>query len=180
MKYLTSFFVLLSPLVLVAQLAIPAELQWRLDTMQADIFRPLDSDFRPVKVDGEDYVPAQFAMYSKREKLEIRYYARPKKELGFFAQMPHLDASRVVMNAASNDEDAVTTGHSFGTEDRKTFGADWAKLFTFPPKRGFSDTQYAQMVAIYRENQGMIYIFLLFNDAPDTLDARQIAARFLQ
>ncbi|MEL6275951.1 MAG: hypothetical protein AAFU03_12685 [Bacteroidota bacterium] len=118
-------------------------------------------------------------MYSKQEKLEIRYYLQAESEMGPFVGMPHVAAGRLLIDVSSNDEDAVTTAHSFQGEALATYRADWAKLFTFQPKRRFSDTNFAQMVALYQEGIGMLYVFLLFDKAPDTLDSRQLAIRFI-
>lgn len=178
MNYFYLFCCTFFTLNLNAQIELPELFSTQLKQLNADIFRPLDAGYKTISITGEDYVPAQFAIYSRQEKMEIRYYARTYQELGYFADSPHVDASRIVMNTATNYGELATTVHSFAPEDRKALGADWAKLFTFKPKTGFSQTEYAQMIAIYKENVGIIYIFLLFNDAPETLDSRQVAARF--
>lgn len=167
------------PFWLVAQLYLPDSFQLRLDQMGADIIRPLESDYRPTTAEETAFFPAEYILYSRREKLEIRYHLVPEAEMGPMAGMPHVFTARLVANAGSNDDDAFTSVHRFLGEDFKTFGADWAKLYTFRPKLSLSDHQNAQLVALYREGVGMLYALLLFDKAPDTLEIRQLAARFL-
>ena len=60
--FLLSFFLALN---LNAQLRLPKPLHDRLEQLDADIFRPLDAGYKAIPITGEDYVPAQFAIYSK-------------------------------------------------------------------------------------------------------------------
>ena len=163
-----------------AQLDLPDQFRDQLDSLGADIIRPLDSDYRSVQLAENRFRPADFVMYSRKEKLEIRYYLQPESSMGHYQGMPHIATGRFLIDVSSNDEDAVTTAHSFIGESFATFNADWAKLFTFRPKREFSDTNTAQLVALYREGLGIIYIFLCFDKPPDELDTRQLAARFIE
>lgn len=158
---------------------LPDSFQYQLAELNAAIIRPLDSDFKAINIKSSRFQAPQFVMYSRQEKLEIRYYLQTAAEMGSFQGMPHVASSRLLIDISSNDDDALLTAHSFTDEAFLTFGADWAKLFTFKPKRSFSDTQYAQLVALYKEGRGLIYVCLLFNKPPESLDTRQLAIRFL-
>ena len=149
-----------------------------LDTMELRLNPPLNADFKPVRRRANKYLPDQFVVYSREEKLEMRYSLLPEGEGNRYAGQPHLRSMTTVMNLGSNEEDAVISVHSFGEEEMAVFNADWAKMYTFRPKDSYSDKRMAQLVAIYREGRGMAYAVLLFDKAPATLDGRQLAMRF--
>jgi len=149
-----------------------------LDSMDVRINHPLDADFRLQPNLENDYLKDQLTAYSKREKLEMRFHLRPETGTDPYFQMPHLRAATLVMNLSSNEEDAVTTVHSFGEEEMAIFNADWARMYTFRPKRSYSDRGNAQLVALYKSGRGMAYIILLFREAPTTIEGRQLALRF--
>jgi hypothetical protein len=150
-----------------------------LTAMQLEIIQPLESDYRLVRTTENDLLACPLAIRSRREKLEIRFAVRPAAEMGYLADAPHVAAGTLAANLASNDEDAFLAVHSLAAEAvRELYGADWLKIYTFPPKRSFSESENCQMIALYREGIGMAYIFLLFNRAPDLLDARANALRF--
>ena len=51
-------------------------------------------------------------------------------------------------------------------------------MYTFRPKRSFSDKSQAQLIALYRSGRGLAYTILLFDKAPDPLEGRQLTLRF--
>lgn len=168
---------LLSPLA--AQFDLPVEFVARLDSVDVQFTAPLDSDYREATLRSDcPYLPEHFALRSRRENLELRFHLRPERLDDLYYGRPHLAATTVAMNLGSNDEDAVTAVHQFGDEELAIFNADWARMYTFRPKRSFSSRQQAQLVALYREGRGMAYTVLLFDDAPDTLEGRQLSLRF--
>ncbi|PHI18229.1 hypothetical protein CEQ90_19025 [Lewinellaceae bacterium SD302] len=180
LNFLLLFVLLVAVNNLAGQGPLPQAAANRFDSLGADIIRPFDADFKEVSVARTRFRPAEYAIGSKKEKLEIRYYLQTEKELGHFSGMPHVATGRFLMDVGSNDEDAQTTVHSFQGEQLETYNADWSKLFTFQPKYEFAAYEYAQLVALYKEGRGLIWVILLFNKPPDTLDARQLAARFLE
>ncbi|WP_116126485.1 hypothetical protein [Lewinella sp. IMCC34183] len=170
-------FLLSTPLM--AQLDLPADFQARLDGMDIRFNAPLDSDFRERTLRQDNrWLEDHFAMTSRSEKLELRFHLLPEHEGDTYYQMPHLAATTLAMNLGSNDEDAVTAVHSFGEEELILYGADWARMYTFRPKRSFSDKEQAQLIALYREGRGLAYTILLFDKAPITLEGRQLSLRF--
>ena len=143
--------------------------------------RPLDSDYRTIRTPKNDYLADHFGMYSRDERLEIRFHLIPEDSTDRYFQLPHLRAMTLVMNLTSNADDVPESSSSvisFGDEELEIFGADWAKLFTFRPKRSYSEKRHAQLVATYKEGSGMAYAVLLFDKAPETLEGRQLALRF--
>ncbi|MBB4081071.1 hypothetical protein GGR28_003718 [Lewinella aquimaris] len=178
MKSLLFSLCLLTGLPAFAQMDLPPDFVRLLDSLDIRFTAPLDSDYRERMRHDNDYLIDDYAMASRREKLELRFHIRPEVANDRYYQLPHLAATTLAMNLSSNDEDAVTAVHSFGEEDLELFNADWVRMYTFRPKRSFSDKQQAQLVALYREGRGMAYTILLFDDAPDTLEGRQLSLRF--
>lgn len=174
------FLLLLLPLAttLSAQLTLPPEFSRLLDSLDIRFTTPLDSDYRESLRHDNDYLAHDFAMDSRRERLEVRFHLRPEVETDRYYQLPHLAAATLAMNLGSNEEDAVTAVHSFSEEELDLYGADWARMFTFRPKRSFSSKRQAQLIALYRAGRGLAYTILLFDEAPTTLEGRQLSLRF--
>ena len=175
---LLPFFLLLTA-SLAAQVNLPGEFVHLLDSLDLRFIGPLDSDYRESTLrSNSPYLPEQYALRSRRERLELRFHLRPERRDDRYYGMPHLAATTVAMNLGSNDEDAVTAVHQFGDEELAVLNADWARMYTFRPKRSFSSRQQAQLVAMYRAGRGMAYTVLLFDEAPNTLEGRQLSLRF--
>ncbi len=148
------------------------------ERMGVKIIQPLAGTFRLEEIEENDYLEDRLRVYSKAEKLEMRFAFRAVPAGDIYAGMPHLLAGTLAANLGSNDEDAVTSIHSFGEEELSVFNADWAAMYTFRPKRSYSERANAQLVAIYRGDRGMAYTVLLFDKAPGTLDDRQLSLSF--
>lgn len=174
--YLFLFFFTASSLA--AQLPLTPEFSAMLDSFDLRLNHPDDDDFKLKPNPENDYLADQLTLYSKAEKLEIRFHLRPESERDIYYQRPHMRTGMLVMNLASNDEDAVTTVHAFDEEELITYGADWAKMYTFRPKRSYSPRATAQLIAIYKQGSGLAYTILLFDKAPEALEARQFSLGF--
>lgn len=174
-----------------AQLQSPATTEWLtvLATLP-DTFQNLSNgmnvklddvlrlDFRPRENEENDYLESHLTLHSRHENLELRFHLRPLKANDLLANMVRLRSHTVAMNLASNDEDAVTSVHSFGEEELMAMNADWARMYTFRPKRSYSSRQHAQLVAVYRSDRGLAFAVLLFDKAPPTLEDRQLVLQF--
>ncbi len=174
---LFAFFTALS-LGIGAQFPLSPAFSELLDSLDIRVNHPLESDFRLLANAANDYLESQLTLHSKREKLELRFHLAPERPDHPFAGRPHLQAGHLALNLGSNEEDAVTAVHSFDTEEMAVYNADWARMYTFRPKRSYSAFRQAQLVAIYRVGRGMAYTILLFDEAPNTLEGRQVALRF--
>ena len=161
-----------------AQLRLPPEFEQLLEELDLRFTAPLDSDYREGMRHDNDYLDHHFAMRSRRERLELRFYVQAEDIDDRYYGLPHLAATTLAMNLGSNDEDAVTAVHSFDEEELELYGADWARMYTFRPKRSYSTNKQAQLIALYREGRGLAYTILLFDDAPDDLPGRQLSLRF--
>lgn len=164
--------------ILRAQISTTPSFELLLDSLGVKIIQPLEGSFAVQKNNENDYLDDQLTVYSKREKLEMRFAFRAVAPNDIYAGMPHLLAGTLAVNLGSNDEDAVTSIHSFGEEELAVFNADWAAMYTFRPKRSYSYRANAQLVAIYRKDIGMAYTVLLFDKTPATLDDRQLSLTF--
>ncbi len=179
MKAITLLLLFALPIAAGAQVDLPGDFLVRLDSLDIRFNAPLDSDYKEKTLRDENrWLEDHYTMTSRREKLEVRFHIVPEHEGDRYYGLPHLAATTLAMNLGSNDEDAVTAVHSFGTEEMAVYNADWARMYTFRPKRSFSDKEQAQLIALYREGRGLAYTILLFDDAPDTLDGRQLSLRF--
>jgi len=139
---------------------------------------PFGAEYKVRPKPENDYLADDLTVYSKTEKLEVRLKVLPETERDVYFRRPHLRASMLVLNLASNDEDAVTTLHSFDEEELAVLNADWARMWTFRPKRSYSPRATAQLVAAYKTGRGMFYTILLFDKPPGVLEGRQLLLRF--
>ena len=147
-----------------AQITLPGPFVGLLHDTGIELLLPLEAVYKLVDLEVNDFQPCQVAIYSRQEKIEIRYLVEPYDSNKVAFQLPHVNASRLLMHLASNDEDAVITGHSLDNETLSRTGADWGKAFFFKPKTAFSSRQHCQLTILHKHLQGAIYIFLLFDD----------------
>ena len=176
-RFLTWLFLLL-PVLAGAQFPLSADFQSLLDTFDVRVNHAFDVDFKLYEAFDNPYLREQQRLYSREEKLEMRFVLLPDDPTHVFHQMPHVQAGHLVANLASNEEDAKTTVLSLDEAEMGVLNADWARVFIFRPKRSFSDRKEAQLVASYKQGRGMAYTILLFNRAPGTLLGRQLALRW--
>lgn len=163
---------------LTAQLPLTPAFESLLDSLDVRVNHPFDAGFVVQANPENDYLEHQLTVYSKAEKLEMRFHLRGEDERELYYQRPHLRAAMLAMNLGSNDDDAVTAVHSFGEEELAVLNADWARMWTFRPKRSYSSRSQAQLIAAYKEGRGLMYTVLLFDKAPETLEGRQMMLRF--
>ncbi len=171
----------LGSLPLSAQPELPTDFQSRLDQYQLQFLFAADSDYRPYRYQLNDYQPCDFAMRSRRERLQIRYLIEPLDTNSFMSHLPQMLASRMVTHLAKNEEESVISMHELSEEQTlDEFHADWARIFYFPPKTNFSDYEHCRMLALYKEGVAMAYVFFLFDKPPVQLDQRLLTLQFLE
>ncbi len=152
----------------------------KLQAAKLEFLQPLDAGYKELKSRRNDFQNYDHAIYSRKEKLEIRYLIVPYDSLMPTADLPHLVASQMMINLSNNTE--AFTGSAFSyTEEaaRSDFNADWACEFLFKPKPEFSSKSTCRMLSIHKDEVGTAYVFLLFDKIPELLDARTISLRFL-
>lgn len=162
-----------------AQVDLPPAFRQKLEAARIDFMEPLESGYKDIRVEENDLVDYDFAIRSRKEKMEIRYLIEPSGSGQALASIPHVQCIRVLSTLATNDERYVMSGIDVGAGDlTRRFNADWGKVFFFKPKEGFSAYQNCKMLALFREGQGMAYVFFLFDEAGPELDYRFYALSF--
>ncbi len=175
-------FVLASTVSLLsAQSDLPGNFQARLDQAGLSFIYPVDAGYKHRKNASSPYMESHYTIRSRKEKMEIRYHIQPYDENDPTADYPHINASRMLMHLASNNEDLVMSGINLSEASLKEdYHADWGKLFNFQPKFGFSHYQHCQMLALFREGKGMAYVLFLFDKAGPALEYRKQALEFVE
>ncbi len=161
----------------VAQVDLDPGFQEKLEVAGLEFIEPLEARYKDVRVVRNDFLTYDFAIRSRREGLEIRYYIQPAGETAM--DVPHVDAIRLLTHLATNDERFVMSGLDVSEADlREQFNADWGKVFFFTPKESFSPRRQCKMLALFREGYGSAFVFFLFDEAGPELDHRFYALRF--
>ena len=159
------------------QVDLSPSFQTKLEAAGLEFIEPLEARYKDIRVVRNAFLDYDFAMRSRREGLEIRYYIDPAGP-GATA-VPHVEAVRLLMHLASNEERYIMSGVDVKDFDLKEqFNADWGKVFFFTPKETFSPRRQCKMLALFREGYGMAFVFFLFNEAGPALDHRFYALRF--
>lgn len=162
-----------------AQVELPSDFQRRLEMAHIDFFEPLEGAYKAIRVVSNEWLTCDFAMRSRRERMEIHYRIEPARESDPLVDAPHVRVARLLNHLASNDEESVVTVLSVRDTDlREQFQADWGKIFFFTPKPGFSRYRECRLVALYREGAGMALIFYFFDEPSPALDYRLYALQF--
>lgn len=182
MKLLSAFLFSISIFPLCAQSDIfTADFFALQERTGAEIFLPVESDFKPTKVLEQPYQKYQAAIRSRKEKLEIRYALTPFQEDNPLTSAPQVQMMRTVMSVGSNDEEAVVAYHKISEADLKFFNADAGKTAFFRPKTGFSSLPFCKLVTLYKEGKGTVSVFYLFDDADNpAVDDRYYGLRFTE
>jgi len=149
---------------------------------QADlsIMEPFDAGYSTYQPPENDYLNCQHAIYSNKERLEIRYYVIPWDSTDNTSTTPHVATMQVLASVATNAKEAVI----FATQleqpmlmDR--FNADWGMTYLLRPKPGFSEALDCKMMVLSKIGQGTVFVFLLFNDPNNpAIDLRDLPAMF--
>lgn len=179
-KKLYFLFVLtLSTIFVYGQEGLPLEQQLLLARYDMEWTAP-ESPYRVNKRPYNAFQEFDFGLYLRKEKVEIRYLFIPFEDDSKRELIPHLRAPRMAMHLASNDEDSHIAAHEVDPAVLDSvYQADWGQVFYFPPKKGFSEAKDCQMMALYREEIGMCFVFLLFEEAPPSLPDLAELLRFL-
>lgn len=151
-----------------------------LDKSGLEVLDPLDAGYRSFELWENEYLNCQYAINSRREGLEIRYYIVPWNEADANTTAPNVTTFRVLTNVATNADNSVISGIQ-PTKDflLQNFNADWGMTYFFTPKPAFSEEPACKLMALSKEGKGTVFIFFLFHDPGNTaLDMREAAVRF--
>lgn len=179
MPYLTSFilFFLFTPFAR-GQEQLSLDLQLRLAQKELE-WVPQDEPYKIQKNLSSAFQEYDFGINLRKDKLEIRYLFVSIDPESDQALIPHLSVPRMAMHLASNDDDSYLAAHEIAPALLDTiYHADWGQTFFFKPKPIFSTFENCEMIAIYREELGICYTFLLFDTPPLALPERAKMMRF--
>lgn len=158
---------------------IPSELAISLDKMNAEVIPPIDGSYKAYNPFENNTQNCHWAIRSRKDGLEVRYLLVPFSENQPISNYPGLAASRMAMHICSNEENSVITSRDLTDHEQEVlYNVDWGKVFIFPPKLDFSPYAYCKMVVLYKENQGLAYIFNLFDEPSQNIDNRLYTFRF--
>lgn len=144
-----------------------------------EFLKPLDAGYKSIWVGKNSLQQYDFAIRSRKEKLEIRYLIEPHQENNPTFSVPHMKCIQKVLTIASNEQDVVMTGLDISEKSlQEDYNADWGKVFFFRPKAQFSTYKHIKMLALFKEGRGMAYVFFLFDKPTRNLDNRIIALRY--
>lgn len=153
----------------------------KLKLTQLEWLEPLEAAYKIIDPKENDYQNYDYAVYFRKEKLEIRYVIVPHNASDITADLPNIKAGRLMLNLSSNMEEFTGSAFSYTDEAAKEdFNADWANEYLFKPKKAFSSYPNCRMLTIHKKGVGTAHIFLLFDKIPEMLDARTISLRFLE
>lgn len=178
---LTSLFPLLCLLTsLTAQPELPPAFRQKLERCGLELLWPADVRYREGYVPREPFEHYDFAMYSAREGLEIRYAIHPWDDSDPATQTPQLLAMRAAATVATNDEAYFITMRPLDQEELDFFRADGGVVYFFRPKEQFSGRKHCRLLVIYREGKGTALVYWLFDDVDNpAIDVRFHALRFV-
>jgi hypothetical protein len=146
-----------------------------------EFFEPVEAGYKDFEPWTNPYQPCHFAIRSREEDLQIRYFLQPWNENDPFATTPHVATFRLLTNLATNADEAVISAIQPTKKSLKEdFNADWGMIYFFQPKAGFSDLPNCRLLALYKEGKGTVFVFYLFKDpGNEALDTRYLALRFM-
>ena len=141
---------------------------------------PVEGKYKPLNIDHRDlYQKYDFAIRSRKEKMEIRYLIEPWRENNPLSGLPHIRATQLVMNITTNEGEGMIIGQTIGQDDLlDDFNADWGKVFYFEPKDAFSLNNECKLLVLHKAGMGTAYIFFLYDKITVELDRRFIALQF--
>ena len=173
--------------LLITTTAISQKIDYPTDFLQllkktnVEFFEPLDAGYRDFEPVENEFQNVHFAIHSRKEDLDIRYYIVPWDEHNPSTTNPHLRTFAALTNVATNADEAIISAIQPTKEMmQKDFNADWGMTYFFTPKKRFSDKPHCRMLALCKEGQGTVFVFYLFDDTGnEALDTRYLALRFM-
>jgi hypothetical protein len=174
------FLFIACPLLLHSQIRFTPELTEELSLTGLEIMQPLEARYKTIRLRKNRFLQCDYGISSRKEKLEIRYAIEPIEPESRANLIPHVKAFSMATHLATNNEEAVISQLSISPESlAEDFNADYGQVYVFQPKTAFSEKLYCQMLMLYKEGKGMVYVFFLFDDPNNAaLDYRFQAVRF--
>lgn len=162
-----------------AQVAPSEPFQQKLNQTGLFFMEPVEGKYKALRKPSDLYQDYDYAIRSRREKMEIRYLIEPWRENNPLSGVPHVRASRLVMHLATNQGEGMIIGQNIGQETLlDDFNADWGKVFYFEPKDAFSLNRECKLLVLHKAGLGTAYVFFLYDKITVELDKRFLALQF--
>ncbi len=141
-----------------------------------DYQMPSDAGYQEIETAKNPFQHCDYAMYSRQEKMEIRFLIRPMRDT-LVPDNPYIRSMALAMHLAKNEAPSPIAMHQL---PEAPYHADWGAAYFFQPKPVFGAWQHCKMLAMYKEGHGMFYVFYLFNEADKSLENREVLLQFLE
>ncbi len=176
-SWLCSF--LPAAIALWGQPELPPAFRQKLARSRLELLWPTEARYRAAYVPRTPFEHYDYALYSAREGLEMRFAIHPWSDDVPASQQPQLLAMRAAASAATNEEEWVITMRLLDEEELAPFGAEGGAVYFFKPKARFAQVPHCRLLVIYRAGCGTALVYYLFSD-PDNpaLDRRFHVLRF--
>lgn len=162
-----------------AQLKMNEEFTELLERAGIEFLEPVEARYKTAPARKNPFRSYDYAIRSRKEGIEIRYLIRPYEPNASTADIPHVEASRLVMHLATNDQDYLVAGREVAPEVlSEFFNADWGMQYFFRPKPGFADWNHCELLALHKDGQATAFVFFLFDEPSPELGNRFYALRF--
>lgn len=181
MKFFLPIFLFFTSPLLAQKIEYPPQFLQLLDSVGIEFYEPLEAGYRDYEPLENRWQPCHFAMRSRKEKLDIRYYIEPWNDESSMASLPNVNTFRTLTMVASTDGETASISGIQPTKQSllDEFNADWGMTYFFKPKTEFSEKPHCRMMALCKEGQGTIFVFFLFDDVEnEALDVRKYALKF--
>lgn len=170
---------LLGGAALHGQPELPSAFRQKLAQSRLELLWPADARYRAGYVPRDPFEHYDYALYSAREGLEMRFAIHPWSAKAPASQQPQLLAMRAAASVATNEDEWVITMRLLEEEELAPFGADGGAVYFFKPKAQFAPTPHCRLLVIYREGCGTALVYYLFTQADNpALDRRLHVLRF--
>lgn len=163
MKICSLFFFVVICVVNISAQSFQEETTYALAASNIVLFAPLEQEAYPLAKDQNAFFKTDF-LISHPEKVEVRVEVMRYPQDSVEMSNPHIKNGVRLGHLIDNINDAPVTLHKLGTEDLDFFGADWATQSLFNPKDEFSTKKNCQLITMYKEEVGLIFLYLLFED----------------
>ena len=131
--------------------------------IQVELFTPAEKEAYKIKPDKRDFFPTDFIIkHEDKVEMRVEYFSWEKDSIAI--SNPNIKNGIRLGQLIDNIDDSEISLHRLGSKDLNVFGADWATQATFQPKREFSDKAYCQLITMYKEETGLIFLYLLFDN----------------
>ncbi len=161
MRALVLFFLFYSGII--SAQSFQVEVMIALSESNIALFAPLEQAAFSLKKDHNSFFKTDF-LIAHTDKVEARVEVMSYPQDSLEMSNPHIKNGVRLGHLIDNINDDPVTLHKLGSEDLDFFGADWATQSMFNPKDEFSPKKNCQLITLYKEEVGLIFLYLLFDD----------------